>query len=116
MRLFTERELKIAALVIGAATVVAVLITTSVGLARRPRIPDQIPAGAGRTAPDISELIVPEEFTLTGGERWYFSRDQLSRWNEEQIQEFWIDPASISIDLMTEESDRVVREFFDQLP
>ena len=118
MRLFTGREQKMIGIGVAAATVVALAITIPVGLARRPKNVTQPHQSASAAAdlPYITEIVIPEEFTLTGGERWYFSRDQLSMWNEEQIQEFWIDPASISIDLMTEESDRVVQEFFEGLP
>lgn len=116
MRLFTEKELKIIAFAVGTATVIAVLITVVVGLSRRPELNIEDEAGAVTTAPDVSELVVPEEFTLTGGERWYFSRDQLAMWSEEQIAEFWIDPAEIGIDLMSEESDRVIEELFEEVP
>ncbi len=118
MRLFTRTEQKIIWIAVAAATFIALSITIPVGLAGREKIAVQPGQSAGATAdlPYITEIIVPEEFTLTGGERWYFSREPLKEWNESQIDLFWIDPAEIGIDLMKQESDRIVREFVAKLP
>ena len=118
MRLFTGRELKMIGIGVAAATVVALAITIPVGFARRPKSVTQPHQSASVAAdlPYITEIVIPEEFTLTGGERWYFSREPLKKWNENQVDLFWIDPMEIGIDLMEEESDRIVREFVGRLP
>ena len=118
MRFFSGTELKIIGITVGAATVAALAITISVGLARREkRMPQQHQsAGVTTDLPYITDIVIPEEFTLTGGERWYFSREPLKKWSENQVDLFWIDPAEIGIDLMKEESDRIIREFVAELP
>ncbi len=118
MRLFSGTEIKMILLVVAAATVAAVVTAVVAGTSRKseltPGLEEEIVAGS--SIPDISEIIVPKEFTLRGGERWYFSREPLSRWNEDQIREFWIDPAEIGIDLMEEETDRAVKDFIEGIP
>lgn len=117
MELFSRREIKIIVGVVAIATVVAVAIAVMVGTSRRVRQsgPEERMI-AENAIPDISEIIVPEEFTLTGGERWYFSREPLLRWNEEQIREYWIDPAEIGVDLMIEATDRAIEELIKTIP
>ena len=118
MRLFSAKELRIIGIAVGGATVIALVITISVGLANRPdRTTRQVESTeVDFELPYITEIIIPEEFTLTGGERWYFSREPLKKWNEDQVDLFWIDPAEIGIDLMKEESDRIIRDFVAKLP
>ena len=118
MQLFSRREIKIIVVAVAVATVVAVMIALVVGTSRRARQSPGPDEGmiAGSSVPDISEIIVPEEFTLTGGERWYFSREPLLRWNEEQIREYWIDPAEIGVDLMVEHADSAIEEFIKTIP
>ena len=118
MRLFSAKELRIIGIAVGGATVIALVITISVGLANRPdRTTRQVESTeVDFELPYITEIIIPEEFTLTGGERWYFSREPLNKWTEEQVEVFWIDPAEIGIDLMKEESDNAVQEFVEELP
>jgi len=114
MRLFTEREVKIIAIVVGAATLLAVVITISVSFAGRPRT--QNIGDGGQTTPDSTDFIVPEEFTLTGGERWNFSREPFRRWTDEQVRRYWIDPAGIGINLMEKKTDTAIEELFLSLP
>ncbi len=118
MRFFTQTEVKIIGLTVAAATAVAVVITVSVGLAKRHRIASAAAATVQIESelPYITDIVIPEEFTLTGGERWYFSREPQMRWSKEQIDMFWIDPAEIGIDLMNEKNDEIVRDFVEGLP
>jgi len=78
MRFFSQKEIRIIGLAVAAATVIAVTITVSAGLGKRQRAvsaPVQ-DAGTEIELPYITDIIIPEEFTLTGGERWYFSRSR----------------------------------------
>lgn len=118
MRLFSRTEIKFIGVTVAAVTVVAVGITIAIGIGNRENIAsvaDEAAAGE-LELPYITDLVIPEEFTLTGGERWYFSREPLKAWSEEQVDLYWIDPAGIGIELFKEETDRVVREFIDELP
>ena len=117
MRFFSDQEIKVIALIVSAATLVALAITIAVGLSRRDESSAIQETAADRREPvHSSDLIIPEEFTLTGGERWYFSREPLHAWSEEQVEAYWIDPTQISIDLLEEETDTIVREFVEGLP
>jgi len=118
MRFFSNTEIKIISLTVAAATVLAVVITVSIGLSKRDRSAPQTGQNGGRKLelPYITDIVIPEEFTLTGGERWYFSREPLKRWSQDQVDLFWIDPGKIGIDLMTEESNNVIKELVEEIP
>ena len=118
MNLFTGTELKYIGIVVGAVTLIALVLTISIGLAKRPKniSPPVQSAGGAVELPYISEIIIPAEFTLTGGEGWYFSREPLKKWSENQVNLYWIDPAEIGIDLMKAESDKAVGEFMAKVP
>ncbi len=117
MKLFTAAELKVVLLAVGVAAAAAILITVIIGIARRPtvsRITEE--PYLERSAPDITEIIIPEEFTLTGGERWYFFREPISKWNQEQVDQFWIDPSEIGVNLLERESNKKIEDFIQSLP
>ena len=118
MRLFTATELKVIGLSVAAATVVAIVITVSVGLVRQPRSSTKKMTQYGGAAEmlDTADILVPEEFTLTGGERWYFSRESMRKWNDDQVRRYWIDPMEIGIDLLREDTDRAIEELVKQIP
>jgi hypothetical protein len=118
MRFFSETEIKLISISVAAATVLAVGITVSVGLAKRQRNAPRLDQTRITEVelPYIIDVVIPEEFTLTGGERWYFSREPLKKWSKDQVEMFWIDPAEIGIDLMKEETDRIVRQYVEDLP
>ena len=118
MRLFSNSEIKIIGLTVAAATVLAVVITVSIGLSKRDRGAPQTGQSGGREVelPYITDIVIPEEFTLTGGERWYFSREPLKRWSQDQVDLFWIDPGEIGIDLMTEESNNAIEKLVEEIP
>ena len=118
MRLFTETELKVMLVAVSALTVVALVITISVGLAKRNKISSKnVSLYDGETELiDSTDIIVPEEFTLIGGERWYFSREPMKRWNDDQIHQFWIDPVEIGIELIREDTNKAIRDLVESIP
>jgi len=117
MRLFSKTELKIIGLSVAAVTVIAVVITIAVGASRNRRQPvARESASTPVELPYTTDLIIPEEFTLTGGERWYFSREPLKAWSKEQVDIYWVDPAETSIELLEGKADTIVKEFVKTLP
>ena len=117
MRLFTRTEMKVVGFTVSGATILAVAITVAVVLGKRDETGTDVPEAATKVElPYVTDLVIPEEFTLTGGERWYFSREPLKAWSEEQVEMYWIDPAETSIDLLVDETDSTVREFVEKLP
>ena len=118
MRFFSEAEWKIILYSVSGATVLALLITILVTASGRSadRREAYEQAVQRSDAPDITEFIIPGEFTLTGGERWYFSREPLSRWTDEQVRRFWIDPEKIGIDLLEQKSNKIIEEFLEGVP
>ncbi|MBT3274605.1 MAG: hypothetical protein HN368_15720 [Spirochaetales bacterium] len=118
MKLFTASEFKIILIALGGAAALAVIITLIAGSSGRPRASEMTAEDAfvQNEIPDITDIIIPEEFTLTGGERWYFFREPVSRWNEEQIRQFWIDPAEIGVNVLERESNQVIDNFVQNLP
>ncbi len=126
MRLFTDRETKLIGIVVGSATLLALIITIIVGLSR-PRTQTGTTNGgiAGRagggenTAADqlsVWELEIPDEYVITGPEPWYVYREGVRRWSDDQIDRFWIDPVEIRIERLREETDARVEDFFENLP
>ena len=118
MKLFTETELKVILLAVSAVTVVALVITVSVGLARRSKASRESISLYDRDTEliDSTDMIVPEEFTLIGGERWYFSREPMKKWNDDLINRFWIDPVEIGIELVREDTNRTMQELVEDIP
>ncbi|MBN1685970.1 MAG: hypothetical protein JW852_04900 [Spirochaetales bacterium] len=118
MRLFSKKEITIIGATVAAVTVVAVVITVTTGLSKREKAAFVTgePDGQQAEVPYITDVVIPEEFTLTGGERWYFSREPLKQWNQDQVDLFWIDPAEIGIELMREQTDAVIRDFVKEIP
>ena len=118
MRLYTRNELKITAIATGAVSLLAVLITILVLLPGRDRLPREQTSGESEAVflPDISDLAIPDEFTLTGSDTWAYARERPKRWTQEQVDRFWIDPAEISLDILEKETDALVRELMEKIP
>lgn len=117
MRLYTRNELKIAGIITGAVSVVAVFITFLVltpGRNKNVELDDS--DGAAIFVPDISDFEIPDEFTLIGSDSWIYSREQQQRWTEEQVARFWIDPAEISFDILRMETDAKIQELLEKIP
>lgn len=120
MRLFTADELRLIGIVVGGATILAVLGTVIVGLARdvgHERPGDETRAVQTGTAPvGFADMVVPENYASAPFWRWYYYRPPLEQWTDEQVAEFWIDPRDIGLDLLESKNDEVVDEFFGRVP
>ena len=118
MRLYTRNELKIIAIITGAITVIAVLITIGILLPGRGRdradtdYADQVVI----FLPDVSDLEIPDDFTLVGSDSWIYSRERPKRWTENQISKYWIEPAEISLDILTAETDTMIQKLMEKIP
>ena len=118
MRLYTRNELKIIAIITAAISIIAVLITFAVMLPRRGR--DPVDSDFGNQAviflPDVSDLEIPDDFTLVGSDSWIYSRERPKRWTENQIGKFWIEPAEISLEILTAETDAMIQQLMEKIP
>ena len=61
-------------------------------------------------------LYVPDELERGVEPSWYPSRDTRERWNPEEISGFWIDPATIGIDVLDEQIEGQVEALFATVP
>ena len=66
--------------------------------------------------PFFSDFIFPEnplEESMTGTVRF---REPTEQWTDEQVQQFWINPAGIADDILEKEADKAVRDIFADVP
>lgn len=121
-RWFRREQLIVFAAVVGGLTVVAVVVTAVIvttGDEPSPAIStaaeEPVPS-VGAVGVDASDIVFPRHAdNATPLEQRRF-REPLARWQEEQIDRFWIDPQSIAADYLVEENDRLMEELFDTIP
>lgn len=118
------------------------LITLLVLLSGRNRV-DAAPGGEEVPVSSVEQLI--DDFSASGARTWqsagigagealsvqdfilprivkgdsaepYLLRPRLERWQEEQVNRYWIPLADIAADLVRRENDRKIEELFEDIP
>ena len=119
MRLFTPTEIRNIAIGVGAATVIAVLITVVATLPpSRSTDRPQMQGGEQRLTVDVrvSDLIIPEEFLEGDDPEWFFYRERQNRWTDEQVARYWVDPRIIGLEVLERRNDEIIEELFEHVP
>ncbi len=130
MAFLTAKEAKLYGLIVAGATLLALVGTLIFILVTReptaksepaPKIADS-PAGVDLLGDSASresllqKIRIPEEYTQLYQQEWHPYREVHSRWSEEQIDSFWIDPQDLIEEVLQKKSDREVEEFFKEIP
>lgn len=119
MRLFTPSEVKIIAAALGFTTVVAILLVVLTGLPRDRKGSQEIgseSAFRGGFEVLVSDMLIPDEFTQSLDPEIVLSRRPLDRWTDELVSRYWIDPRTISLEILEKRNDRMIREMFEGVP
>jgi hypothetical protein len=64
----------------------------------------------------VSDLMNPNSTLYNREPRYYLFRKKLARWDKEQVQQYWIAPQEIIIDLLSQKSDKQMEEFLTKIP
>jgi len=109
----------VAAIVAGAA-VVALIVTVIVMMARRPSDTEimDVATPADGPLPVVSpaDLIVENELARGTRPQWVPYRPRRDRWSEEDVDEHWIDPAQIGIDVLNTQVEQAIRDLLEDVP
>ena len=119
MRLFTPTELRIIAIAVGVATAVAIVITVAASMpgSRRDQDSPELPTGQGpRVDVRVSDLIIPEEFLESDEPDWFYYRERQTRWTDEQVSRYWVDPRIIGLEVLERRNDEIIEEMFEHVP
>ncbi len=116
-----EIPLHIVLAVVGAVAVVAVLITATVMVAGRSVDSSsetvEIPVVAGRFEwIDAEDLVVEDELVRGTEIRWIPFRPRRERWTESDVEEHWIDPRRIGIDVLEAQVNENIRLILENVP
>jgi len=112
VRLFSEREVKLIAIGVGAATILAVVIAVTVSLVRN-RNRSVAAQPSSRHELRVSDLEIPEEYVEHALPDWYVYRPRLSQWNGEQVKRFWVDPQEVELERLSRQNDERMRALFE---
>lgn len=107
--------------VVGAVAVVAVLVTATVMVAGRSVDSSsetvEIPVVAGRFEwIDADDLVVEDELARGTEIRWIPFRPRRERWTESDVEEHWIDPRRIGIDVLEAQINENIRLILEDVP
>jgi hypothetical protein len=119
----------------------SVLITLVVLSGRRPAVGSPAAETEGEPAPSVEQIIA--EFTGTGSGPVaatgsggivsvqdfvlpevvqedagapYLLRPRMNRWQQEQIQRYWIPLEEVALDIVVKENDRRIEKLFEDIP
>jgi hypothetical protein len=121
-RWFQRDQLVVFGAVVGGLTIIAVIVTVVVAgsaqsepqtsrAAADPPLPSGRIVGVG-----ASDIVFPRQSDDGTPLEFRRFREPLARWQQEQIDRFWIDPQSIAADYLVKENDRLMEELFDTIP
>ena len=113
-----RKELKIYLIAVGAAAVLAFLITTAVllpGYLKYTRL-KKAETAIPRVEVDPSRLLVPEKYKSLRSDSWAPYRQKKDRWTTEEGDEFWKDPETLILRHLGEQNEKLVNDLFKDIP
>lgn len=116
-----EIHIRIILALVGALAVVAVLITLAVMVGGRSvdNVSEtvEMPVVAERFDwIDADELVVEDELARGTEIRWIPFRPRRERWTESDVEEHWIDPREIGIDVLETQVNDNIRLMLEDVP
>ena len=116
-----EIHIRIILALVGALAVVAVLITLAVMVGGRSvdNVSEtvEMPVVAERFDwIDADELVVEDELARGTTIRWMPFRPRRERWTESDVEEHWIDPREIGIDVLETQVNDNIRLMLEDVP
>ena len=62
--------------------------------------------------PRIDDFIIPDGWISIHDSQFHTFRQELGSWSIEQINEYWISPRKISIEILEQQNDKYIKELF----
>ncbi|HAK44640.1 MAG TPA: hypothetical protein DCO79_01795 [Spirochaeta sp.] len=123
---FSRREIIITAAVIVSAAVAAVIIIAVVSSAGRGTSGEsdetaelysfEDSAVSGGDLPFLSDFIIYEDKLQESFTGVILSREPVKQWTDEQVEEYWIEPESIAAEHLEQETEKIIRDIFADVP
>ncbi len=98
----------------------AVIITIVVMLPEKTAAPRGASSGSASVEaylrPEFADFQIPEEYKLKQKSDWHRSREINTEWSWEQVEEFWISPAEIAADIYKKQNEKIIDDYFRDIP
>ena len=96
---------------------VAVLIVLAVMVPRRSAdTVDVSPPPLRYEWATTDRLVLPDGFARAGELEWVAFRPRREAWSEDQLAEYWLDPATIGIEVLDERVEEYIRSLLREVP
>ena len=123
---FNKREIIITIATVSAAVIIAIVITVIVisvkNRANRPaedvfseRVYSEDYVSADER-PFLSDFIIYEDKLQESFAGVKYSRREKSRWTEEDIKPYWIEPQEIAAEQLERDAEKIIRDIFADVP
>jgi hypothetical protein len=64
---------------------------------------------------DVSDFIIPESWLTIPESKFYNFRQKLDSWSAEQLNEYWVPPRKIIIEILAQQNDKYIKELFETI-
>lgn len=118
MAWLSKKELKIYFLVVGAITLVALLITLIIlipGYIRYNRSMIEINKPIEETV-DISKFMIPVSYKTLRENSWVHFLPDKDKWSWVDIEPYWQDPEEIILKYLEEQNENLISDIFKDIP
>ncbi|MCK5674380.1 MAG: hypothetical protein KAH95_13450 [Spirochaetales bacterium] len=118
MRWLSNKELKIYLLVVGAVTLVALLITLISLLPGYLRYNKSMKQSDNIivNAIDISKFKIPESYKKLSINGWAHFLPDKEKWTWSDIEPYWQDPEELIINYLEEQNEKLIDDIFKDIP
>ena len=118
MEFLSPGQLKIYLFIVGAVTLLALLITLVV------MVPGYLQNNRAATVAeklmevetDMTRFIIPESYKHLREDRWMPFRAQRNRWSWEEIEPYWQDPEKLILKYLEGRNEDLIDEIFKDIP
>lgn len=112
-----EIELTHVLLAVGALSVLAVAIVLAVMLPGRSADTQKVePPPLRYEWVTADRLVLPDDFSGSDELSWVPYRPRRERWTQEQINEYWLDPTDIGLDVLDAKVEKHVQSLLEEVP
>ena len=66
--------------------------------------------------PFLSDFILYEDRMEESFTGVVYSREQLQKWSDKQVEEYWVEPETILAGQLEKETDKIIRDIFADVP
>lgn len=64
----------------------------------------------------VDRIVLPDDFADAGELEWTPYRPRRETWTEEQLDEYWLDPEAIGLDVLDRRVEEQIRGLFEEVP